>query len=204
MAACAGSWQRAADRFDGALSFSVACLEDDPPPFEAPPCVSLVPMARADAFRDGIPSKGAMLFRVLQKTMSRQDRFLFTDCDIVFPDDFSPQSIDPARPYQVASRIDLGREDTAAYMADGTLPRVVPVVNPSKYGMGWFQLVEFKAFVQAVRPKDWERPGFDVIDWTLNRDLEETHGSSLVRCSPFLHLWHGEPGSTWKGTSEDL
>lgn len=199
------SWQDAADRFSDeghVLDFCVGTVQEQPAEIKAR-CMSIQQMHPSTHLINGITSKPSMLHEMYRTRLNTSyTHILFTDCDIIFPNDFGPQSIGCNDIYQVAERVDLNHIETSACIGGARAGADYSDINHSKTGMGWFQLIRREAFSYATRGYTWKHDGYDVFDWELNRDLSRIAPPRTVQCSPFFHLWHGDSGSTWKGTSE--
>lgn len=186
------------------MEIRVAYLPDSLPAVALDGRVNYVLMDPDVVCVEGKPSKAAIMRELLKDLGSNPpSHILFTDCDILYPEDFVPDLIDSKASYQVADRIDLTAEETMSFMRLGEIP-ATGTINPKKRGMGWFQFVRWDALSFVTRQYRWDYKGYDVFDWVLNRDLCVFGDPRILPCSPFVHLWHGDPGSTWKGTDVDL
>jgi hypothetical protein len=175
---------------------------------DSPPFVSW--MVVQEAIKPGCcESKGIMLRRAIDSMRkSPPTHVLFTDADIIPPPGLAEALKKIHAPYAVADRVDLGQIMTELFLSNGSLPPTIALRGmprtPKKRGMGWFQLVKWEALSSITPATDWTRQGYDVLDWEMDRDLAARYSRELVMTeNPFIHLWHGNPGSTWKGTDKE-
>jgi hypothetical protein len=158
---------------------------------------------------DGLESKPAMLKEMIHDMRRDPPAYvLFTDADIVPPPDLFESITSTSVVFWVSNRVDLDQVMTESFLRTGKLPsnEVLKSLQPTlkKKGMGWFQMVRWEALNVVSPLLDWTSPGYDKFDYSLWQKLSDRFGSSTVKTQrPFVHLWHGDPGSTWKGTEKE-
>lgn len=156
-----------------------------------------------------VESKPAMLKKMIDNMRRDPPTYvLFTDADIIPPPDLFEAITSKSVVFWVANRVDLSQVMTEAFLRSGNLPsdevlRAHPIIA-KKMGMGWFQMVRWEALSSVYPHLQWDTPGYDKFDFSLWQELHSRFGSrQLYTKRPFVHLWHGDPGSTWQGTDKE-
>ena len=156
-----------------------------------------------------VESKPAMLKKMIDSMRQNPPTYvLFTDADIIPPPDLFEAITSKSVVFWVAHRVDLSQVMTESFLRSGELPsdevlRAHPIVG-KKVGMGWFQMVRWEALSAVYPSLRWDTPGYDKFDYSLWQELNNRFGSRLIQTKrPFVHLWHGDPGSTWQGTNKE-
>lgn len=209
--ACAPHWKEAA--FHGEqqwLDIKVAYPRFRPPSNQLPHDVFEYKLI-SDAYLPGslVESKPMMLKRMIDEMRRDPPTYVvFTDADIIPPPDLFDGVTNKTTLFWTASRVDLSQVMTESFLRSGNLPsnevlRSHPT-EEKKIGMGWFQMVRWEA-LNAVYPSlPWHTSGYDKFDYALWQELNNRFGSrQLYTKRPFVHLWHGDPGSTWQGTDKE-
>ena len=209
--ACAPHWEIAAKNGDeNWLKIQVGYPTFRPPSDKLPHSIFEYHML-PNCYLKGsqVESKPAML-KILIDGMRRNPPtyVLFTDADIIPPPDLFESITSKSVVFWVANRVDLNQVMTESFLRSGNLPSdevlcTYPVIE-KKMGMGWFQLVRWEALNAVYSNLKWDTPGYDKFDFSLWQELHNRFGfKQLCTRRPFVHLWHGNPGSTWQGTNKE-
>lgn len=209
--ACAPYWEAAAKGGeDGWLNVQVGhpCIR---PPADTFPHSIFEYHMLSDVYPKGskVESKPAMLKQMIDSMRKNPPTYvLFTDADIIPPPDLFEAITSKSVIFWTANRVDLNQVMTESFLRSGILPsddvlRAHPIIA-KKTGMGWFQMVRWEALNVVIPSLQWDTPGYDKFDFSLWKELDNRFGSKNI-CTkrPFVHLWHGDPGSTWQGTDKE-
>jgi hypothetical protein len=210
-AACAPYWENAANNVKkNCFKIHVGHPAFRPPLEKIPKGIFEYHML-PDVYPNGskVESKPAMLKILIDSMRKNPPTYvLFTDADIIPPPDLFEAITSNSVVFWVANRVDLDQVMTEAFLKSGNLPsddvlNACPLI-PKKVGMGWFQLVRWEALSAVYPHLRWDTVGYDKFDYSLWQELNKRFGSRKLRTKrPFVHLWHGDPGSTWQGTEKD-
>lgn len=209
--ACAPYWEEAAKNGPENWLKVKVCYPESRPAINTIPHGVFEYQRAMNAYPGGgkLESKPAMLRETINSMRRDPPTYvLFTDADIIPPHDLFEAITSQQTIFWVANRVDLNQVMTESFLRNGTLPsnQVLKSITPveKKIGMGWFQMIRWEALNAILPSLDWYSPGYDKFDYSLWQEAKKRFGCSQIMTErPFVHLWHGDPGSTWKGTKKE-